>query len=74
MAEDILPLMKHLVDLDDELLKEAMDLLGTPTIKATVDEALRVVARREATKQIDALRGLAEIFARIPDFDRSQAW
>ena len=66
--------MKHLVDMDDELLEEARARLGTPTIKATVDEALRIVTNRKAAEQRDAMRRLGEIFAKIPDFDRSEAW
>lgn len=67
-------LMKHLVDIDDELLEQAKTCLRTPTIKATVDEALRRATTRKADEQREALRGLGQIFAKIPDFDRSEAW
>ncbi|HLQ33167.1 MAG TPA: type II toxin-antitoxin system VapB family antitoxin [Chloroflexota bacterium] len=66
--------MKHLVDMDDELLEQAKACLGTPTIKATVDEALRIVTNRRAAELREAMRRLGEIFAEMPDFDRSQAW
>jgi Arc/MetJ family transcription regulator len=61
---------KRLVDIDDELLANAQDELGTATIKATVNEALRRVgARRSATIQ-QALDDLAM----MPAFDRADAW
>jgi Arc/MetJ family transcription regulator len=33
--------MRTNIDIDDELLSKAMEALGTPTKKATVEEALR---------------------------------
>lgn len=66
--------MKHLVDIDDELLHDAMCTLGTATIKATVEKALAIAINRKTAKQIESLRGLAKIAAQNPDFDRSQAW
>jgi len=66
--------MKHLVDIDDELLERAQSCLRTPTIKATVDEALRVVTNRRAAELREAFQRLGEIFAEMPDFDRSEAW
>jgi Arc/MetJ family transcription regulator len=61
---------KRLVDIDDELLANAQDELGTATIKATVNEALRCVgASRSATMQ-QALDDLAMMTA----FDRADAW
>ena len=36
---------KRLVDVDDELLAQATDVLGTPTTKATVNAALAEVVR-----------------------------
>jgi Arc/MetJ family transcription regulator len=66
--------MKHLVDIDDELLERAKACLGTPTIKATVDEAFRVVTQRKAAEQREAMKKLAELLAKDPPFDRSEAW
>ncbi len=61
---------KRLVDIDDELLANAQDELGTATIKATVNEALRRVgASRSATIQ-QALDDLAM----MTEFDRADAW
>ena len=61
---------KRLVDIDDELLAVARDELGTATIKATVNEALRLAgASRSATMQ-KALDHLAM----MSTFDRADAW
>ena len=61
---------KRLVDIDDELLAVARDELGTATIKATVNEALRLAgASRSATMQ-KALDDLAM----MSTFDRLDAW
>jgi hypothetical protein len=39
-----------------------------------VAAALRIATNRKTAEQVEALRRLGEIFARMPDFDRSQAW
>jgi Arc/MetJ family transcription regulator len=39
-------LMKRLVDIDDDVLAAARTALGTDTIKATVNEALRLAAKQ----------------------------
>ena len=49
--------MRTNIDLDDELLSEAMKATGLSTKKATVEEALRLVVRR--SKQRKALRDIA---------------
>ena len=38
--------MKHLVDIDPKLLEDARKAMGTKTIKATVEVALKQVADR----------------------------
>ena len=65
--------MKHVVDIDDELLRQAMDCLGTTTIKATVDEAVRRVIERRAELR-KSFEQLGEAMSKVPDFDRSEAW
>ena len=47
------------VDVNDELLAQAKDALGTSTIKATVEAALREVVMRKA--QLAALDALATV-------------
>ena len=50
--------MRTNIELDDELLAEAMAVTGLPTKKATVEEALRRLVRRHRQKKaIAALAG-----------------
>jgi len=66
--------MKHLVDMDDDLLQEAMRVLGTSTIKGTVDEALREITNRKQAEREEAFHRLAQLARDIPLADRSEAW
>ena len=66
--------MKHLVDMDDELLHEAMERLGTATIKATVDEALRIATERKRAERQRAWERFVKLADEIPLADRSEAW
>ena len=51
--------MRTNIDIDDALLARATEALGTPTKKATVEEALHQVVRNyEARKAISELRGI----------------
>jgi Arc/MetJ family transcription regulator len=51
--------MRTNIDIDDELLVKATEALGTPTKKATVEEALRrIVQSHERRKAIAELRGI----------------
>ena len=64
--------MKHLIDLDEDALMAARAALGTPTIRATVNEALRragVDADRETR-----IRASLDALASMPAFDREDAW
>jgi len=66
---------KRLVDLDDDKLAQVRVLLGTSTMKATVngalDEVLALAARREALLGLDAGMGSAEL---ADDERRRAAW
>jgi len=42
------------LDIDEEMLAQAREILGTRGIKDTVDEALREVVRREAGERLIA--------------------
>jgi Arc/MetJ family transcription regulator len=42
------------LDIDEEMLAKAREILGTRGIKDTVDEALREVVRREAGERLIA--------------------
>jgi Arc/MetJ family transcription regulator len=50
--------MRTNIDIDDELMTEAMELLGSKTKKQTVEQALKdLVRHRKAAKSLLALRG-----------------
>jgi Arc/MetJ family transcription regulator len=66
--------VKHLVDLDDELLRRAMFRLGTSTIKATVGEALKIATERDRADLQAAMDRLADLDAEVPVLDRAHAW
>lgn len=61
---------KHLIDLDEQALRDARTELGTSTIRDTVNEALRrATSRRDrmVSKGIDTL-------AKARLSDRADAW
>jgi len=64
--------MKHLIDLDEESLARARAALGTSTIKATVNEALRRAAL-DSTRG-ERIRASLDALAAMPAFDRADAW
>lgn len=61
---------KRLVDIDDAVLEAARAELGTSTIKATVDSALKLASGSRKAVVADALDFLAD--ARLSD--RNEAW
>ena len=63
-------MVKHLVDLDEEALRAARAELGTTTLKATVNESLRRVARERDGKVGRSLDVLADVAL----VDREDAW
>lgn len=69
---------KRLVDIDDEVLEEARRVLGTRTIKDTVNTALRETTRAaQRREQIDraALKRFAEASRDLLDEDvMADAW
>ena len=61
---------KHLIDLDEEALSAARAELGTDTIKATVNSALRAACAARSERVTAALDTLAGF-----EFDdRERAW
>ena len=50
---------KTSVDIDERLIEQAKNLLGTSSIKETIDGALREVVRTEARRQ--EIRALADM-------------
>jgi len=63
-------MVKHLVDLDEEALRAARAELGTTTLKDTVNEALRRVARERDGVVARSLGVLADASLA----DREDAW
>jgi Arc/MetJ family transcription regulator len=61
---------KHLVEIDEDALAEARAELGTRTIKETVNEALRRVARPRDAR----VRRALDVLARAELADRDDAW
>ena len=61
---------EHLIDIDDEALVAARVELGTDTVKATVNAALRVAGLPRAQRVAAALDTLADTALA----DRESAW
>ena len=61
---------KRLIDIDEASLVAAQAQLGTPTIKATVNEALRLAGERRKENVSYAFQTLADSNLR----DRDEAW
>ncbi len=61
---------KHLIDLDEDKLRAARAELGTTTIKATVNEALRRASRDRERRVGHAL----DVLSRAELADRTDAW
>jgi Arc/MetJ family transcription regulator len=53
----LLKIMRTTIDIDDALMAAAMKAGGFATKKETVEEALRLLVRRQAYQGIRALRG-----------------
>ncbi len=49
--------MRTNIDIDDQLIHEAMQKTGSPTKKAVVEEALRLLVRTHGQASIRRLRG-----------------
>ncbi len=61
---------KRLVDIDEEALDAARSQLGTTTIKATVNEALRLVG----SDRSEVVRNSMDVLSAMPLSDREDAW
>jgi hypothetical protein len=61
---------KRLVEIDDILLDAARMQLGTGTVKATIEEALR----RVSGSRHDSVPSALEVLAQAAPTDRSAAW
>lgn len=61
---------KHLIDVDEDSLRQARAELGTTTSKDTVNEALRRATRERCERVSPAL----DVLAAAPIEDREDAW
>lgn len=61
---------KRLIDVDDDVLRDAIANLGTTTIKATVNEALRLAA----TDRSQRIELSLDVLANADLVDREVAW
>jgi len=61
---------KHLVDIDEQALRAARAELGTETIKATVNRALRQACGDQGSKVRESL----DVLARADLTRREEAW
>lgn len=61
---------KHLIDIDEDRLGAARAELRTTTIKATVNEALRLATSERERRVAAAL----DVLADVPQDDRADAW
>ena len=68
---------KRLVDVDDEVLQEARTVLGTATLKDTVNESLRETVRAARRRQItvEDLQRVGELLTDLGDPEvMAKAW
>lgn len=65
-ADILAPVTKTLVDIPDELLAEAMELLGTRTKAETVRRALAESIRRRRTPAMERARRLNVVYTDGP--------
>jgi hypothetical protein len=61
---------KRLVDIDEEALDAARSQLGTISIKATVNEALRLAGSNRS----EVVRNSMDVLSAMPLSDRDEAW
>lgn len=65
---------KRLVDIDDELLEITRQVLGTETLKDTVNAAMEAAVQARRTRVRTALDVLAELAGDGRLSDRDVAW
>jgi Arc/MetJ family transcription regulator len=64
---------RTVVELDEDLLAEATEILKTVSIGDAVNEALRFVVTEKRRRQAEAIESLGDLFADSP-FDKDDAW
>jgi Arc/MetJ family transcription regulator len=64
---------RTVIELDEELLAEATEILHAVSMKEAVNEALRFVVTEKRRRQAEAIEMLGDWFAENP-FDKDDAW
>jgi Arc/MetJ family transcription regulator len=64
---------RTVIEVDEELLAEATEILHAASMKEAVNEALRFVVTERRRRQSEAIESLGDWFAENP-FDKDQAW
>lgn len=62
--------MRHTVSVDDALLKEARRVLGTESIRATIELALREAIRKRRLEEFRRALGTFELDLTAEDLER----
>lgn len=55
--------MKTTLEIDEALLNKAREILGTPTIRETVEKSLQAVLRQKALNELAGMGGQVEIIS-----------
>ena len=64
---------RTVIEVDEELLAEATEILHAASMKEAVNEALRFVVTERRRRHSEAIEALGEWFAENP-FDKDEAW
>ena len=56
------PAVRTNIEIDDQLMRKALEASGLPTKKATIEEALRLLVRIAAGRELMAMAGKVEFF------------
>ena len=64
---------RTVIEVDEELLAEATEILHAASMKEAVNEALRFVVTERRRRQSEAIESLGDWFAENP-FDKDEAW
>ena len=62
--------MRTTIDLDDDLVKEAMDLLGVKTKRAAIHRSLQEMIRRERRNRLKGRFGRLDLQLTLNDLEK----
>ena len=64
---------RTVIEVDEDLLAEATEILNAVSMKEAVNEALRFVVTEKRRRQTEAIDSLGDWFSENP-FDKDEAW